>query len=170
MGSPAPTEFSPTAWSLVPSPLLRLTLRLTQRLIPGCTTTVSATLLIPMAMGTTDMGWAMLVWATMAMAIIWVMDTTATTSATTARGRPRPNQLPRLMLMLPQRRIPGCTIAMLVTGSTHTDMATTGMGWAMLPMLDITPTLTTEAAEMAMEPWFPAPANSLDVSALVLMK
>merc|ERR1712024_143714 len=151
-----------------PNPLLRLTLRLTQRLTPGCTITVSATLLILMAMGTTDMGWAMLVWATMAMAIIWVMlDTTATTSATTARGRPRLNQLPRLMLKLPQRLIPGCTIAMLVTGSIHTDMATTGMGWAMLPMLDITPTLTTEAAEMAMEPWFPAPANSLDVSALV---
>merc|ERR1712176_288585 len=107
--------------------------------------TVSATLLIPMAMGTTDMDWAMLVWATMAIAIIWVMlVTTATTSATTARGRPRLNQLPKLMLMLPQRLILGCTIAMLVTGSIHTDMATTGMGWAMLPMLDITPTLTTE--------------------------
>merc|ERR1739848_757276 len=112
------------------------------------TITVSATLLIPMAMGTTDMGWAMLVWAIMAMAIIWVMlDTTATTSATTARGRPRLNQL--LMLMLPQKLIPGCTIAMLVTGSIHTDMGTTGMGWDMLPMLDITPTLTSEAAEMA---------------------
>merc|ERR1739847_189629 len=131
-----------------PSPLLRLMLRLTQRLTPGCTITVSATLLIPMAMGTTDMGWAMLVWGTMAMAIIWVMlDTTATTSATTARGRPRLN------LMLPQRLIPGCTIAMLVTGSIHTDMGTTGMGWDMLPMLDITPTLTSEAAEMATEPW-----------------
>merc|ERR1711881_91687 len=154
-----------------PSPLLRLTLRLTQRLTPGCTTTVSATLLTPMAMGITGMGWAMLVWAIMAMAIIWVMlDTTVTTSATTARGRPRPSQLPRLMLMLPQRLIPGCTIAMLVTGSIHTDMVTTGMGWAMLPMLEITPTLTTEAAEMATEPWFPAPANSLDVSALVFMK
>merc|ERR1712108_10097 len=134
-------------------PLLRLTLRLTQRLTPGCTIT----------------GSAMLVWAIMAMAIIWVMlVTTVTTSATTARGRPRPSQLP--MLMLPRRLIPGCTIAMLVTGSIHTDMATTGMGWAMLPMLDITPTLTTEAAEMATEPWFPAPANSVDVSALVLMK
>merc|ERR1712024_258710 len=154
-----------------PNPLLRLTLRLTQRLTPGCTITVSATLLILMAMGTTDMGWAMLVWAIMAMAIIWVMlDTTATTSATTARGRPRLNQLPRLMLMLPQRLIPGCTIAMLVTGSIHTDMGTTGMGWDMLPMLDITPTLTTEAAETTSEPWFPAPSNSLDVSALVLKK
>merc|ERR1711881_634064 len=147
-----------------PNPLLRLMLRLTQRLTPGCTITVSVTLLTPMAMGTMGMGWAMLVWAIMAMAIIWVM------LATTARGRPRPSQLPRLMLMLPQRLIPGCTIAMLVTGSIHTDMATTGMGWAMLPMLDITPTLTTEAAEMATEPWFPAPANSLNVSALVLMK
>merc|ERR1711881_389266 len=146
-----------------PNPLLRLMLRLTQRLTPGCTITVSVTLLTPMAMGTMGMGWAMLVWAIMAMAIIWVMlDTTVTTSATPARGRPRPSQLPRL--------IPGCTIAMLVTGSIHTDMATTGMGWAMLPMLDITPTLTTEAAEMATEPWFPAPANSLNVSALVLMK
>merc|ERR1711881_32627 len=154
-----------------PNPLLRLMLRLTQRLTPGCTIMVSVTLLTPMAMGTMGMGWAMLVWAIMAMAIIWVMlDTTVTTSATTARGRPRPSQLPRLMLMPPQRLIPGCTIAMLVTGSIHTDMVTTGMGWAMLPMLDITPTLTTEAAEMATEPWFPAPANSLDVSALVFMK
>merc|ERR1711974_503538 len=141
-------------------PLLRLTLRLTQRLTPGCTITVSAMLLTPMAMGTTGMGWAMLVWAIMAMAIIWAM------LDTTARGRPRLNQLPRLMLMLPQRLIPGCTIAMLVTGSIHTDMGTTGMGWDILPMLDITPTLTTEAAETTSEPWFPAPANSLDVSAL----
>ena len=44
------------------------------------------------------------------------------------------------------------------------------MGLVMLPMLDITRTLTTEAAEMATEPWFPAPGNSVEVSALVFMK
>ena len=44
------------------------------------------------------------------------------------------------------------------------------MGLVMLPMLDITRTLTTEAAEMATELWCPAPGNSVEVSALVLMK
>merc|ERR1711874_347287 len=114
------------------------------------------------AMGITDTGWPTLATAT----------TSATTDTwdTTARGRLRLSQLPRLMLTLPQRLTPGCTIATLVTDSTHTDTATTGMGLVMLPMLDITRTLTTEAAEMATEPWFPAPGNSVEVSALVLMK
>merc|ERR1712048_1463444 len=113
-------------------------------------------------------------WPTLATAI--TSATTATTSATTAtwdttaRGRLRLNQLPRLMLTLPQRLTPGCTIATLVTDSIHTDTGTTGMVSVMLPMLDITRTLTTEAAEMATEPWFPAPGNSVEVSALVLMK
>merc|ERR1711994_570712 len=152
-----------------PSQLLRLMLRLTPRLTPGCIITVLAMLLIPMAMGIADTGWPTLATAT-------TSATTATTSATTAtwdttaRGRLRLNQLPRLMLMLPQRLTPGCTIATLVTDSIHTDTATTGMGLVMLPMLDITRTLTTEAAEMATEPWFPAPGNSVEVSALVLMK
>merc|ERR1712020_200936 len=170
MGSPALTEFSPTVWSL---PLLRLMLRLTQRLTPGFTITDSAMLLIPMDTAITGTVLAMLVWAIMAtaMGITWdMLDTTATTSATTARGRPKLNQLPRLTLKLPQRLIHGCTIATLVTDSIHTDMAITDTGWVMLPMLDITPTRTTEAAETTSEPWFPVPGNSVDVSALVLMK
>merc|ERR1712165_561070 len=127
-----------------PSQLLRLMLRLTPRLTPGCIITVLAMLLIPMAMVITDTGWPTLATAT-------TSATTATTSATTdtwdttARGR--------------QRLTPGCTIATLVTDSIHTDTGTTGMGLVMLPMLDITRTLTTEAAEMATEPWFPAPGN-----------
>merc|ERR1712088_249 len=55
-------------------------------------------------------GWAMLVWAIVAMAmdITWdMLDTTATTLATMARGRPKLNQLPKLMLKLPQRLILG---------------------------------------------------------------
>merc|ERR1712173_457841 len=124
--------------------------------------TPMAMLLIPMAMVITDTGWPTLATAT----------TSATTDTwdTTARGRLRLSQLPRLMLTLPQRLTPGCTIATLVTDSIHTDTGTTGMGLVILPMLDITRTLTTEAAEMATEPWFPAPGNSVEVSALVLMK
>merc|ERR1712165_15016 len=145
-----------------PSQLLRLMLRLTPRLTPGCIITVLAMLLIPMAMVITDTGWPTLATVT----------TSATTDTwdTTARGRLRLSQLPRLMLTLPQRLTPGCTIATLVTDSIHTDTGTTGMGLVILPMLDITRTLTTEAAEMATEPWFPAPGNSVEVSALVLMK
>ena len=63
--------------------------------------------LVPMDTAITD--WAM-VWAIMATAmdITWdMLDTTATTSATMARGRPKLNQLPRLMLKLPQRLILG---------------------------------------------------------------
>merc|ERR1712062_691379 len=118
--------------------------------------------LTPMAMGITDTDWPTVAMAT----------TSATTDIwdTTARGRLRLNQLPRLMLTLPQRLTPGCTIATLVTDSIHTDTGTTGMGLVTLPMLDITRTLSTEAAEMATEPWFPAPGNSVEVSALVLMK
>merc|ERR1711994_1132219 len=100
-----------------------------------------------------------IIWVTMDMAIIWdMLDIMDIPTATTARGPPRLNQLLRLMLKLPQRPTPGCTTPMLDTDSTHTDMAT--MVWATLPMLDITPTLTTEAAEMVTEPWFPAPGNS----------
>merc|ERR1712223_1860192 len=116
-----------------PSQLLRLMLRLTPRLTPGCIITVLAMLLIPMAMVITDTGWPTLATAT-------TSATTATTSATTAtwdttaRGRLRLNQLPRLMLTLPQRLTPGCTIATLVTDSIHTDTGTTGMGLVMLPM------------------------------------
>merc|ERR1712088_904367 len=109
-------------------------------------------------------GWAMLVWAIVATAMditLDMLDTTATTSATMARGRPKLNQLPKLMLKLPQRLIPGCTTAALVMLLTRTDMGITDIIWAMLAMLDITPTLTTEAAEMATEPMFPVPGNSV---------
>merc|ERR1719219_1335933 len=112
-------------------------------------------LLILMVMGIMAMDWVMLVWVITDMVIIW---------ATTERERPRPSQLPRLMPKLPQRPTPGCTTPTLDTDSTPTDMATTAMVWAMLPMLDITRTLTTEAAEMATEPWFPVPGNSVEVS------
>merc|ERR1711950_137855 len=103
------------------------------------------------------MVWDMvIIWAMLGtMDIIWVMlDIMDIIWDTTERGTPRLNQLPRLMPKLPQRLTPGCTIAMLVTDSTHTDMATTAMVWAMPPMPDITPTRTMVAAEMAMEPWF----------------
>merc|ERR1712038_1459359 len=103
----------------------------------------------------------------MDMAIIWdMLDIMDIPTATTARGPPRL----RLLLRLPPRLTPGCTTPMLDTDSTHTDMATMAMVWATLPMLDITPTLTSEAAEMVTEPWFPAPGNSVEVSALVLLK
>merc|ERR1719499_2622828 len=97
------------------------------------------------------------------MDIIWVMlGIMDITLATMERGAPRLSQLPRLMPKLPQRLTPGCTTAMLATDSTHTDMVIMVMVWAMLPMLDITRTHTTEAAEMATEPWFPAlPGNSV---------
>merc|ERR1712001_295040 len=89
-------------------------------------------------------------------AIIWVMlDILDIIWDTTERGTPRLNQLPRLMLKLPQRLTPGCTTAMLVTDSTHTVMVIMAMLSATLPMLDITPTLTSEAAETTTEPWFP---------------
>merc|ERR1711992_43484 len=146
-------------------PLLRLMLRLTPRLTPGCTI---ATLDMPLthtAMVIMDM-----VWDTMV--IIWVtlpiMDTMLT-MATTARGRLRLNLLPRLMLKLPQRLTPGYTITGWDMPLTPT--ATVIMVWAMLPTLAITHTLTTEAAGMATEPSCPVPpGNSVEVSALVLMK
>merc|ERR1719350_830991 len=111
--------------------------------------------------------WVTLVWVTldMDMVIIWdTVDIMVIIWDITARGLPRLNQLLRLMLRLPQRLTPGCTTPMLDTDSTHTDMATMAMVWVTLPMLDITPTLTTEAAEMATEPTFPAPGNSVEVS------
>merc|ERR1711913_158111 len=152
--SPALMESFPTVWSLLwpLPPLLRLMLKLIPRLTPGCTITGLAMLPVPMVMVTMAMIWDMLD----IMDIIW---------DTTARGPPRLNQLLRLTLRLPPRLTPGCTTPMLDTDSTHTDMAT--MVWATLPMLDITRTLTTEAAEMATEPWFPVPGNSVEVSALV---
>merc|ERR1712025_558036 len=108
------------------------------------------------------------------MDIIWVMlpiMVTLTIMAIMERGAPRLSQLPRLMPKLPQRLTPGCTTAMLDTDSTHTVTVIMVMVWAMLPMLDITRTLTSEAAEMVTEPWFPAlPGNSVEVSALVLLK
>merc|ERR1712241_772987 len=97
--SPALTVSSPTALLLLPSPLLRLMLRLTPRLTPGCSITGRDMPLTHTAMVIMDM-----VWDTMV--IIWVtlpiMDT-LTTMATTARGRLRLNLLPRLMLKLPLR-------------------------------------------------------------------
>merc|ERR1711981_1260670 len=125
-------------------------LRLTQRLTPGCTITVLAMLLVLMATAITAIIWVMLD----IMDIIW---------ATMERGPPRLNQLPRLLPKPPQRLTPGCTTAMPVTDSTHTVMVIMAMVWAMLPMLDITPTLTTEAAETTTEPWFPVPGNSVEV-------
>merc|ERR1712203_753543 len=112
-----------------------------------------------------------IVWDTMV--IIWVtlpiMDTLMLTMATTARGRLRLNLLPRLMLKLPLRLTPGCTITGQDMPLTPTAMVI--MVLAMLPTLAITHTLTTEAAGMATEPSCPAPpGNSVEVSALVLMK
>merc|ERR1719415_333870 len=96
-------------------------------------------------------------------AIIWVtLPIMVTPTTTMERGAPRLSQLPRLMPKLPQRLTPGCTTAMLGTDSTHTVMVI--MVWAMLPMPDITRTLTLEeAAEMATEPRFPVlPENSVE--------
>merc|ERR1712045_987449 len=133
-------------------------------LTPGCTITGWDMLLAPTAMVITDIIWdtMVIIWATLP-----IMDT-PTWVATTARGRLRPNLLPRLMLKLPPRLTPGCTTAALDMPLTHT--ATVIMVWVMLPTLAITHTLTTEAAEMATEPLCPAPGNSVEVSALVLMK
>merc|ERR1711992_197795 len=149
-------------------PLLRLMLRLTPRLTPGCTI---ATLDMPLthtAMVIMDM-----VWDTMV--IIWVtlpiMDTLMLTMATTARGRLRLNLLPRLMLKLPPRLTPGYTITGWDMPLTPTAMVIMDMVWLMLATMDISLTLPTEAAGMATEPWCPAPpGNSVEVSALVLMK
>merc|ERR1712186_136921 len=99
----------------------------------------------------------------MVTAIIWVMlGIMDIIWATMERDPPMLNQLPRLLPKLPQRLTPGCTTAMPVTDSAHTVMVIMAMVWAMLPMLDITPTLTTEAAEMATESWFPVPGNSVE--------
>merc|ERR1711936_485892 len=91
--------------------------------------------------------------------MLGIMDITL---ATMERGAPR------LIPKLPQRLTPGCTTAMLGTDSTHTVMVI--MVWAMLPMPDITRMLTMEAAETTSEPLFPVPGNSVEVSALVLLK
>merc|ERR1712088_1073863 len=92
------------------------------------------------------------------------------TTDTTARGPPRPSQLLRLMPRLLPRLTPGCTTATLATDSTHTATVTTATTSATPPMPDTTHTPPTEAAEMATEPWFPVPGNSVEVSALVLLK
>merc|ERR1712083_1165993 len=150
-----------------PSPLLRLMPRLTQRLIPGCIITVLDMLLVLMDTDIMVITWVMLD----IMVIIWVtlaIMVTLTTMDIMERGTPRLSQLPRLMPKLPPRLTHGCTTAMLGTDSTHTVMVIMAMVLAMLPMPDTTPTLTMEAAEMATEPWFPVPGNSVEVSALVL--
>merc|ERR1739848_672107 len=167
--SPALMESFPTVWSLLwpPPPLLKLTPRLTH----GCTTTVLATLPVPMVM-------VIMVWDTtmamlgMDMVIIWAMlGIMVIIWDTTARGPPRLSQLLRLMLRLPQRLTHGCTTTVLVMPLVLMDTVTMATIWVMLLML-ITRTLTTEqAAEMATEPWFPVPpGNSVEVSALVLLK
>merc|ERR1712051_1050324 len=74
------------------------------------------------------------------------------------------------MLRLPQRLTPGCTITDSAMPLVLMDMVTMAIIWVTLPMLDITPTPTTEAAEITSEPTFPAPGNSVEVSALVLLK
>ena len=76
------------------------------------------------------------------------------------------------MLRLPQRLTPGCTTTVLVMPLVLMDTVTMAIIWVMLLMVDISRTLTTvQDAEMATEPWFPAPpGNSVEVSALVLLK
>merc|ERR1711994_891359 len=164
--SPALTVSSPTALFLLSPPLLLLMLRLTPRLTHGCTTTGWDMLLAHTAMVITDIIWdtMVIIWATLP-----IMDT-LTTMATTERGRLRPNLLPRLMLKLPQRLTRGCTIAALDMPLTPMAMVITDMVWLMPDTMDISHTLPTEAAEMATELWCPAPVNSVEVSALVLMK
>merc|ERR1712062_320326 len=149
-----------------PSPLLRLMLRLTLRPTHGCSTTGWDMLLAHTAMVITDIIWdtMVIIWATLP-----IMDT-LTTMATTERGRLRPNLLPRPMPKLPQRLTRGCTIAALDMPLTPTAMVITDMVWLMPDTMDISHTLPMEAAEMATELWCPAPGNSVEVSALVLMK
>merc|ERR1712113_73707 len=147
-----------------PSPLLRLMLRLTPRPTPGCSITGWDMPLTHTAMVITDIIWdTMVIWVTLPII-------TLTTMATMARGRLRPNLLPRPMLKLPQRLTRGCTIAALDMPLTPTAMVITDMVWLMPDTMDISHTLPTEAAEMATELWCPAPGNSVEVSALVLMK
>ena len=76
------------------------------------------------------------------------------------------------MLRLPQRLTPGCTTTVLVMPLVLMDTVTMAIIWVMLLMVDISRTLTTvQDAEMATEPWFPVPpGNSVEVSALVLLK
>merc|ERR1719361_2829824 len=123
-------------------------------------------------LGIMVMVWVIMVWVILGIAaIIWVMlGIMDIIWATMERGAPRLSQLLRLMLKLPQRLTPGCTTAMLDTDSAHTVMGIMVMVWVMLPMLDITRTDITEAAETTTEPWFPVPENSVEVSALVLLK
>merc|ERR1711879_373350 len=150
-----------------PSPLLRLMLRLTPRPTPGCTTTVLDTPPILMVMVTMAIIWVTLV-TTVTILVTLDTDIMDILWATTARGPPRLNQLLRLMLRLTPRPTPGCTTTVLDTPPVLMDTVTMAIIWVTLPMLDITPTLTTEAAEMGTEPWFPAPpGNSVEVSALV---
>merc|ERR1712241_711518 len=160
--SPALTVSSPTALLLLPLPLLRLMQRLTPRLTPGCSITGWDMPLTHTAMVITDIIWdTMVIWVTLPII-------TLTTMATMARGRLRPSLLLRLMPKLPQRLTPGCTITGWDMPLTPTAMVITDL--ATLATLATTHTLTTEAAEMATEPWCPAPGNSVEVSALVLMK
>merc|ERR1719229_480344 len=143
--SPALTVSSPTALLLLPLPLLRLMLRLTPRLTPGCSITGWDMPLTHTAMVITDIIWdtMVIIWATLP-----IMDT-LTTMATTARARPMPK--------LPQRLTRGCTIAALDMPLTPTAMVITDMVWLMPDTMDISHTLPTEAAEMATELWCPAP-------------
>merc|ERR1711884_682401 len=69
------------------------------------------------------------------------------TMATTARGRLRLNLLPRLMLKLPPRLTPGCTITGWDMPLTPTATVIMDTVWLMLATMDISHTLPTEAAE-----------------------
>merc|ERR1719189_3232971 len=124
-------------------------LRLIPRPTPGCTTSAWDMLPVPMATDTT---------ATTSDTTAITLDTPPTilmptlTTATTAKDPLRPSPPPRLMPRLALRPTPGCTITdwdMLPVPMATVTTATTS---DMLPMLDTTLTLITEAAGTTTEP------------------
>merc|ERR1719216_658828 len=149
---------------LLLSPLLRPMLRLIPRPTPGCTITDWDMLPVPMATDTTVITSDMLA----------MLDTTHTpptpTMATTAKDPLRPSPPPRLMPRPALRPTPGCTITdwdMLPVPMATVTTATTS---DMLPMLDTTLTLITEAAGTTTEPWFHVLKANLIISYLSTIK
>merc|ERR1719361_1930786 len=151
------------------SPLLRPMLRLIPRPTPGCTITAWDMLPVPMATDTTVITSDMLA----------MLDTTHTpptiltptpTTATTAKDPLRPSPPPRLMPRLALMPTPGCTITdwdMLPVPMATVTMAITS---DMLPMLDTTLTLITEAAGTATEPLSHVLNSNLIISYLSSIK
>merc|ERR1712203_360793 len=145
---------------LLLSPLLRPMLRLIPRPTPGCTITDWDMLPVPMATDTTVITSDMLAMLDTTHTPPTIIPTPPTpTTATTAKDPLRPSPPPRLMPRPALRPTPGCTITAwdmlpvpMATDTTATTSDTTATTSDMLPMLDTTLTLITEAAGTATEP------------------